>query len=411
MKDPLLSEYDFVVIGAGPAGLLAAVNLGLANSRGATPRKYTIALLDKRDPWREPVSCAEAVSASGLKALVPKVEPGWIREPIDGVIFISPNGTQVTFTTPGSGLLIDRALMHKNLAEEAQRLGAHCNFRARTTSVSRFANGHRIVKFEGETAGEIKAKVVIDASGPGLGFGQGEKIVQGDFDVEPALFALVRGLKYPTNYIQMFFGKRYAPGGYAWLFPRDKDVANVGLVIGKKFAKEAPARKAMQNFLAQVYPGATIDTLHGGAIPCGYTEQPLAVDNLFKAGDSANMVNPISRAGILEAMKGGELAAEAALKVIELQSESEKLPWYQGYKEKWDVAYGNANLRIHNAKGPFSEIKDETLDRAAGKLACIPADKVTMGRIFLTTLWTTPSLIWKMRSLISRKPKRSKSSA
>lgn len=224
--------------------------------------------------------------------------------------------------------------------------------------------------------------------------------MQGDFDVEPALFALVRGLEYPVNYIQMFFGRNYAPGGYAWLFPRDKQVANVGLVIGKRFSKEAPARKAMSDFLDKVYPGAQVETLTGGAIPCGYTHQPLAVENLFKAGDSANMVNPISRAGILEAMKGGQLAAEAALACIELGLEAEKAPHYRLYKEKWDAAYGNANFRIHRAKAAFMDIPDKTFDQAAGSLAKIPADKVTMGRIFLTTLWSTPSLIWKMRSLI-----------
>jgi digeranylgeranylglycerophospholipid reductase len=399
MKDPLLSEYDFVIIGAGPAGLLAAVQIGLANAGRAKP--YSVALLDKRDPWREPVSCAEAVSAQGLRDLVPKVEPAWIREPIDGVIFISPNGTRVTFKHEASGVLIDRALMHKNLAEEGRRLGAHCNFRARATAVSRLEHGRRIVRYEGEFQGEIKARVVIDASGPGLGFGQGEKITQGNFDVEPALFALVSGIEYPTNYIQMFFGRNYAPGGYAWLFPRDKHVANVGLVIGKRFSKEAPARKTMTEFMAKVYPGVKVETVHGGVIPCGYTHDPLAVDNLFKAGDAANMVNPISRAGILEAMMGGKLAAEAALAIIDLKSEAEKAPFYKAYKDKWDEAYGKANLRIHRAKAPFAEIKDATFDKAAGSLAKIPADKVTMSRIFMATLWSTPSLIWKMRSLIT----------
>jgi flavin-dependent dehydrogenase len=52
MLDPLQPEYDVLIIGAGPAGLLAANTLvdAKAQSRvGAGPLR--IGLLDKRDPW------------------------------------------------------------------------------------------------------------------------------------------------------------------------------------------------------------------------------------------------------------------------------------------------------------------------------------------------------------------------
>src|SRR4051812_18051571 len=126
MLDNLLPEYDFAVIGAGPAGLLAALVLARSG------KQFRIALLDKRDPWREPVSCAEAVHRQRLESLVPKVEPEWVRGPVDGAIFVAPDGTPVRFEIPGSGFLIDRALMHRRLAEQSHELGVHCNFRART---------------------------------------------------------------------------------------------------------------------------------------------------------------------------------------------------------------------------------------------------------------------------------------
>jgi digeranylgeranylglycerophospholipid reductase len=396
MTDPLLPDYDFLVIGAGPAGLLAALTLAMAP--GNSSRR--IALTDKRDPWREPVPCAEAVHRQRLESLVPVVEPDWIRGPVDGAIFIAPDGTQVSFGQAGSGYLIDRARMHRRLAEQCREKGVHCNFRARVTELSRLENGRRTARYETpEGPGTLTARVVIDCSGPGTGFGTGEKITQGNFDVEPAVFALVKGAKYPVNHIQMFFGSCYAPGGYAWLFPRDEEVANVGLVIGKDYASGTPARQALKTFIEKTYPGAEVLTFQGGAIPCGFPDAPLAADNLYKAGDAANMVHPLSRAGITEAMTGGKQAALAALKTIDMPEERDRLRVYAAYKESWDAAYGRAHRRIGRIKKAFMRIPDATFNRAAHAVSRVPREKQTIGRIVIATLWQSPLLLWKMRSI------------
>lgn len=394
MNHPLNEYYDVAICGAGPAGLMAGLTLASSN------KGLKIALLDKRDPWREPVACAEAVHRQGLYSLV-DVEDQWIRTIIDGCVFVSPDGTKVKYTQEKSGLIIDRASMHRSLAERCAEAGVHTHFRSLVKSVSPLEHGQRTlsIKVEGEMT-EVKARFVIDASGAGSRLIKEDGIVTGQYDVEPAVFCHMEGWEFDPRYIELYFGQNFAPGGYGWVFPKTQEEANVGICVGRKFVKTHAPRRMFNVFCDQFNPDAPRPSLHGGPIACGQSRESMGQDQLIKAGDSANMVNPISRAGILEAMNGGVYAAQSVIRLLNHPSAEETQNIYADVLASWMNYRGFGHEKLARAKWDFADISDKSFNRAAQKLSKIPEDKITMPRIFWATLTTSPSLLWKMRSLM-----------
>ena len=394
MNHKIEENYDVVICGSGPAGLIAGLHLASTN------KNLKVALLDKRDPWREPVACAEAVHKGGLYSLL-DVDESWIRTEVDGVVFVSPDGTKVKYTQKNSGLIIDRAKMHRSLAERCAEAGVDVHFRSLVKSISEFTNGKRNLSVkQGEEMLNIQAKFVIDSSGAGSRLVTDSGVVDGKFDIEPAVFGLMEGWDYDPRYIELYFGQNFAPGGYGWVFPRDETVANVGICVGRPYVKTHAPRRMFDIFCDKFNPGAPKPNLHGGPIACGQTREPHGANQLFKAGDCTNGVNPISRAGILEAMNGGRNAAEAILQLLENPAKAEEAQIYADVLNKWMNYKGNSHEKLAKAKWPFAEIPDKTFNKAALKLSKLPEDKLTLPRILWATLTSSPSILWKMRTIL-----------
>ncbi len=387
----LRNNYDITVVGAGPAGLCAAL------SCLKTEKEASILLVDKISPWKKPIACAEGTGKLGLEEAI-EVDPSWVRFLVERAEFHAPNRKAIHYTDKNKGYIIDRARMQKDLAQRCRDSGTQCHFGLQVKSVGSLENGHRQVTFSsGET---IRTRVLIDASGPLSRLGRHETIPWKSNDLEPAYFAVVEGLSYPTNTIRIYMGRELAPGGYAWLFPREEGVANVGIVIGSKAKGRVNIRSLLDNFLRETFPKGRVVTTFAGSIPCACERRTLAVEGLIKAGDAAGTANPISRAGIVEAMISGTLAGECATAMLGASDGKEMKKACTGYEKAWMDKRGRQHLKLAKVKGAMARIPDSDYNAAAEALSRIPSDELLMSKVFKMSLGRFPRLVWAMRHLL-----------
>ena len=390
------NQYDVVVCGAGPAGLMAACTLGRLT--GGARR---ILLLDKKEPWKEPIFCAEAVSKDRLNSLWP-VNDSFVRGTLSGIYFTSPKRFRAEFYSKDCGLILDRARFHHDLSDGCVAAGVECHYDALIKKLEKTTAGWKLsVQSSGETV-EIQSTAVIDASGPSCKLTRGieclEGIESGDTDLEPAIFAVADGIEHSKEHIELFFGSEFE-SGYGWIFPRDGKEVNIGFVLGKDVEHKVPLRQKLLDFIARDYPKATVKAVYGGMIACGQSQKPMAKCGLFKAGDAASCVNPISRSGIVEALLCGKVVAESVKEWLD-DSGANRNSIESKVLSRWMELLGNKHLQVARAKRGFNKISDRQFDRAAERLSRLPREKQTLFRIFFNVLWAAPSLIWKMRSFL-----------
>jgi len=390
------NQYDVVVCGAGPAGLMAACTLGRLT--GSARR---ILFLDKKEPWNEPIFCAEAVSRRRFSALWP-VDSSFVRGNLSGIYFTSPKRYRAEFYSKDCGLQLNRSVLHKNIADECVKAGVECHFDTVVKKIERNGDGWNLEVARQGSVETIQSSLIIDTTGPGAKLTRNIECLQGmedgATDLEPAIFAVAEGIPHSREHIELFFGSEFKDG-YGWIFPRDGKEVNIGFVLGKDVKTEGSLRQKLLDFIARDYPGSTVKAVYGGMIACGQSNKPIAKCGLFKAGDSASCVNPISRSGITESLLCGKIVAESAFEWLNDSGENRAAIEARAH-ERWMNEMGKAHMQVARGKIGFNQITDEQFDKAALRLSKLPKEKQTLLRIFFNVLWASPSLVWKLRSFL-----------
>jgi digeranylgeranylglycerophospholipid reductase len=380
-------DVDVLVVGAGPAGSVAA-----CETKRAAP-ELDVLLIERDRAVGAPVRCAEGVGDAGLREFADPDGSSWAARRITRVIFLAPDDTEVRLSEREVGWVLDRTRFDAHLAAQAVSQGVELCVGVEASGMSR-DNGRWAVRLQGARGDEtVRARVVIGADGVETMVGRWASLDTRvpARDMESCAQYVVQGIDFDPDAIYLQFGENVAPGGYAWVFPKGVGVANVGLGIVALKSDGRSARKYLDDWIARRYPqGAKTGYTVGGVIVHTTVKQTVA-DGVILAGDAAHMINPLSGGGIVNAMKAGRLAGQTAAAAICDGDTSAR--WLSRYHDAWMKLLGDDHLKYYKIKHALEQLDDEFYNKLARTVNGIDPKKRTLGRVFFHALVKHPALI------------------
>ena len=334
---------DALVVGAGPAGLIAAKEIAC--------KGFSVKLLEEHKQIGVPCHCAGLVSVEGLARIGVEVSSDFVQNEVYGGKIFSPDGQciEVRDRRPRA-YVIARAGFDQHLAEQATDAGAE------------IVPGRRVERLT--TTGDVftgasglewteEASIVVDAEGPsrrlamqaGILNHRREPLLGVNTEVETSV---------DPEMVEVWFGGETAPGFFAWVIPTSDEQTRVGLA-----ASEGDPMKLLTRFIEKRFGNAKYQSPRAGQVlvdgPVARTSYP----GLLLVGDAAGHVKPTTGGGVV---LGGLCAIEAGKTAVKAL-ESRNMEALSEYDKTWRSMYGSEFRSMQTLRNLADRVSDARMNR------------------------------------------------
>jgi len=153
---------------------------------------------------------------------------------------------------------------------------------------------------------------------------------------------------------KMWFHKPYAPFGYAWFFPLNEKIANIGL--GVPGGQKLDVAKLLEKYINDMTNGRyTITNTFRASVPLTSPMRKVVKDNVMIVGDAARLVYSVFGAGSENALFSGCLAGIIAAKYIHRE-----IPSLELYQDSMQFKISSLK-KIYNIKVKICETEKKFL--------------------------------------------------
>ena len=335
--------YDVLIIGAGPAGNVAALELAKNGARTAVI-DYRESIGDKLCTGVIGIECARKFPISRRH----------IRLKVDSAQVHSPTGKCYSVKRKGpQALIVDRVSYVNEVASRAAARGASYYTGHRATAVDRTSRGMRVSTRRGSRVECFESRLLLIASG----FRSPVTRMVGLCDRSEQDFVLGQQVEVETNGVEgveVFVGGGSAPESIGWLVPTSASHGLVGTISRQK----RPV--CLDSLVGILRREGKIEANAHEFSRWGIPIRPLSKTygtRTMVLGDAAGFTKPTTGGGIYYGMMSGLIAAETALEVLDSGDLSARS--LQRYERRWKREFGREMKVGYYARKLFEAMSNE----------------------------------------------------
>ncbi|MFX0206972.1 MAG: geranylgeranyl reductase family protein [Candidatus Hodarchaeota archaeon] len=335
------SYSDITIIGAGPSGSLAAWESMQSSSEAS------VSVLEEHSQVGLPPHCSGLISLEGFRNLgvnLKNLKRNLGYNAIRRAKFVGPNYNSVEIDRGIEAMgVFDRPALDRYIAKRTKESGCKYKLGLRIKQIKFDGSHWQLHSMQNDKKEVHRSKMLISAEGihANLSNSIGLPVPDKNWCLPAIQYELENIQDIEPDCVELYFGRKYAPGFFGWFIPINENSARIGIAVGSWCKGQT---RFFMNYFLKKHPllykrlrkGKIINS-YGGFVPAAGPVNRTYSRNFMTVGDAAGQSKATTGGGVNIGGYCGRLAGLMARRII--SDEISAKAGCREYQQRWQARF------------------------------------------------------------------------